>query len=151
MAALNRPASQAARSLAGPEASDPIHAATDITGYGLLGHALEVARGSGLSLKIDASAVPLLEGAEWAATKGFLTRGETVNFDYLGGQVQFEAGVSAVQRSLLLDPQTSGGLLFFVDPEHCDDLVSALRSAGTAAADVIGEASTGTPGIAVHP
>ncbi len=148
MTTLNRAASKAARSLAS-DGDDPIHACTDITGFGLLGHAVEVARASSLDLRFRAAAVPLLEGALWAAQKRYLTRGETVNLDYLGDEVCFEAGLDPALRSLLLDPQTSGGLLFFVDPERADDLVSALGAAGVACAAVVGEARGGAPHIQV--
>jgi selenide, water dikinase len=148
MTRLNRAASEAARSL-GNGGDDPIHAATDITGFGLLGHAVEVARASSLHLRFDAASVPLLDGALWAAKKRYLTRGETDNLSYLGGEVSFDPGLDPAVRSLLLDPQTSGGLLLFVDPTRADDLVEALRSSGTACAAVVGEASGGEPWIHV--
>jgi selenide, water dikinase len=144
MATLNRKASEVGQSL-----GDAIHAATDITGYGLLGHAIEVARASQLRLHIDALKVPLLPGAEHAAKKGWLTRGETTNLDYLRGQAAFGGSVSSVQRSLLLDPQTSGGLLFFVAPDQADELVAGLRGAGVDTAEVIGRTDSGEPGIDV--
>lgn len=150
MATLNRAASDAALSLATPDEPDPIHAATDITGFGLLGHAVEVARGSQVRLRIDAGSLPLLDGALHAARKGWLTRGETVNFTYLRGQAEFADSLTAPLRSLVLDPQTSGGLLFFVDPTRTHDLVTALRAAGTAAAHVIGEVVEGPVGIDVR-
>lgn len=145
MATLNRVASEVGQGM-----GDAIHAATDITGYGLLGHAVEVARASGLRLRFDAGRVPWLPGAEHAAAKKWLTRGETTNLDYLRGQAVFDAGVSSVQRSLLLDPQTSGGLLFFVDPDAVDELVSGLEAAGTPAAAIVGEATAGEAGIDVR-
>jgi len=150
MATLNRAASVAARSLAADDEPDPIHAATDVTGYGLLGHAVEVARASNVRLRIDAGPVPLLDGALHAARKGWLTRGEKVNLDYLRGQGSFASDLDKSLRSLLLEPQTSGGLLFFVDPERTDDLLSALRVAGTPAAHVVGEVVPGPVGIEVR-
>ena len=150
MSTLNRAASEAARSLAG-DGEDPIHAATDITGFGLLGHAVEVARGSSLRLRIDATAVPLLDRAHWAAKKGYLTRGETDNRTYLGDELSFDAGLADPLRSLMLDPQTSGGLLLFVDPDRVDDLLVALRAAGTPCAAIVGEATGGEPHIHVTP
>lgn len=150
MATLNRDASEAARTVAG-DGEDPIHACTDITGFGLLGHAMEVARASSLHLRFDASSVPLLEGARWAAEKRYLTRGETDNLKYLRDQASFEAGLEAPLRSLLLDPQTSGGLLLFVDPPRAQDLVAALKAAGAPCAAVVGEASGGEPHIHVGP
>jgi selenide,water dikinase len=144
MTTLNRAASEAGQALGGA-----VHACTDITGYGLLGHAVEVARASGLRLRIDADRVPWLDGAEHAAKKGWLTRGERTNLDYLAGQATFASSVLSVQRSLLLDPQTSGGLLFFVDPTQVDALVAGLTERGLGVAAVIGEAAGGEPGIDV--
>jgi len=138
MTTLNRDAALAARAL--PEGS--VHAATDITGYGLLGHAIEVARASEVRLAIDASAVPLLDGALAAARKGYLTRGEHGNLDYLKDQATFAAGLDPALRSLLLDPQTSGGLLLFVDPRLRDAVPGAVP---------IGEVTAGPPGIDVLP
>ncbi len=144
MATLNRAASEAGQTL-----DQGLHAATDITGYGLLGHGMEVARASDLRLRIDAAQVPFLDGAEHAAKKGWLTRGEHTNLDYLRGQATFASSVTSVQRSLLLDPQTSGGLLFFVAPDQADALVSALHAAGVELAAVVGEAQAGAAGIDV--
>ena len=145
MATLNRVASEVGQSF-----GDAVHSATDITGYGLLGHAIEVARASGVRLRLDAGAVPWLEGAEHAAKKGWLTRGEHTNLDYLHGQAAFAPGVSAVERSLLLDPQTSGGLLYFIAPERADSLVEGLRAAGVDVAEVIGAVVPGEVGIGVE-
>ena len=138
MTSLNRDAALAARAL--PQGT--VHAATDITGNGLLGHAIEVARASGVRLAIDGSAVPLLDGAEEAARKGFLTRGETGNFTYLRGEATFDRGLDKAIRSLLLDPQTSGGLLLFVDPSVASSLPGAVP---------IGAVTSGPPGIDVLP
>ena len=146
MAILNRAASEVGQSL-----GDAVHSATDVTGNGLLGHAMEVARGSGVRLRIDAGSVPWLDGAEHAAKQGWLTRGEHTNLAYLRGQAAFDPGVSAVQRSLLLDPQTSGGLLFFVDPARVDQLVAGLQAAGVDVASVVGEVVAGEVGISVAP
>ncbi len=138
MTTLNRDASMAARDL--PEGT--VHAATDITGNGLLGHAIEVARASGVRLSIDASAVPVLDGALQATRKGFLTRGETGNMTYLDGQASFARDLDRARRSLLLDPQTSGGLLLFVDPSVASALPGAVP---------IGVVTSGPPGIDVLP
>jgi selenide,water dikinase len=126
MSTLNRAASESGLALREGD-DDPVHSATDVTGYGLLGHAIEVARASDVRLRIDAAAVPALEGAWQAIEGGFITRGDRTNFDYLRGQVEFGDGVSSAQRSLLLDPQTSGGLLFFVDASRADELVDRLE------------------------
>jgi len=138
---LNRAAAEAGREAGG------VHAATDITGYGLVGHAAEMARASGARLRLDAGAVPLLPGARRAAERGHLTRGETTNAAYVAGDATFE-GVDGVLRSLLLDPQTSGGLLLAVDPDRVEALLGALRGAPCAA--VIGRVEAGA-GVTVGP
>ena len=135
MVTLNRAAADAARAL--PEGS--VHAVTDITGNGLLGHAVEVARASRARLVIDAAAVPLLDGAYAASAAGHKTRGERVNAEYLGGDVTFADGLDPHLRSLLLDPQTSGGLRLFVDPACAADLPGVR----------IGEVVAGPAGIEV--
>jgi selenide,water dikinase len=140
MSTLNDTASQAARSLS-PAAGgdDPIHAATDVTGFGLLGSCVEVARATGLKLRIDASALPILDGARGALDSGCRTRGERNNLDYLGADLQIGDDLDPFLRSLALDPQTSGGLLLFVDSSCAAALQSALQDAGTKTAACIGE------------
>jgi selenide, water dikinase len=150
MSTLNRAAADAGHRIGDGLGEDPIHAVTDITGFGLLGHAIEVARSSSVGLTLRAGDVPLLPRARWAAQERYLTRGETDNRTYLGDQVAFADGLDAPLRSLLLDPQTSGGLLFFVAPDHADALVTALQDAGAPAAAVIGEANAGPAGIDVQ-
>jgi selenide,water dikinase len=135
MAELNRAASEALREAqekAG--AAAPIHAVTDVTGFGLLGHAREMALGNSergieaVSLEIDHSAVGYLPGAADAAREGFLPGGLKNNRDFIGDCVGFAASVSQEYRDLLFDPQTSGGLLIAVSPESADAAVSALES-----------------------
>ena len=97
----------------GPElaALGGVHALTDVTGFGLAGHALEMARGSGLPLQIDWPAVPLLEGSRPLAEAGCITGASGRNWQAYGERVQLPAGFSNTDRALLSDPQTSGGLL----------------------------------------
>ncbi len=133
MAELNREASEALLELqdkAGTAA--PIHAVTDVTGFGLLGHAREMALGNSergieaVSLEIDHSAVGYLPGAFDAAREGFLPGGLKNNRDFIGDCVGFAASVSQEHRDLLFDPQTSGGLLIAVSPKSADAAISAL-------------------------
>ncbi len=135
MAELNREASEALLELqdkAGTGA--PIHAVTDITGFGLLGHAREMALGNSergieaVSLEIDHSAVGYLAGAIDAAREGFLPGGLKNNRDFIGDCVGFAASVSQEYRDLLFDPQTSGGLLIAVSPESADAAIAVLES-----------------------
>jgi selenide, water dikinase len=109
MAELNRAARDAAL---GRE----VHAATDITGFGLVGHAWEMARASGVRLRIRAEAVPMLPGVVVLAEQGHRTRGERSNPAYVGDALEVAASVPAGLRSVLFDPQTSGGLLLSVPP-----------------------------------
>jgi selenide,water dikinase len=135
MAELNRAASEALQEVqekAG--AAAPVHAVTDVTGFGLLGHAREMALGNSeggidaVSLEIDHSAVSYLPGALEAAREGFLPGGLKNNRDFIGDCVGFAESVPQEYRDLLFDPQTSGGLLIAVSPESADAAVAVLES-----------------------
>jgi selenide,water dikinase len=140
MTTLNRAASEALQELQrGHESAQPIHAVTDITGFGLLGHAREMALGDtgrgieSTSFAIDYAAVQFLPGAAEAARAGFLPGGLKNNRDFLGDCVGFAAGVPQEVRDLLFDPQTSGGLLMAIAPESAAAALSALESRGVSA------------------
>lgn len=120
MRTLNRAASEAALEF-------EVHAATDITGFGLLGHAREMAAGSGVSLTLAAAAVEFLPGAREAARAGHLPGGLKRNAEFVSGCVEFAAGINEDVRNLLYDPQTSGGLLLAVAPQDASQLLAALR------------------------
>jgi len=139
MTTLNRDAAEAMRQVRA-------NAATDVTGYGLLGHLREMARGSRLEARIKASAVPLLPGAKELAARGFVPGGTRRNLADLGDAVRWDATLPEPLRILLADAQTSGGLLIAVPAERVGDLVAALEAAGTPAAAVIGEVVEGEPG-----
>jgi selenide,water dikinase len=130
MAALNRDAC-AAMLEAGPSA------ATDVTGFGLLGHLHEVAHASGLRAEVDAAAVPLYGGARAQAEAGLVPGGSRRNADYFGRWVRFDDAVDAPLRALLCDAQTSGGLLIALPEERVPALVGGLERRGVVAA-VIG-------------
>jgi selenide,water dikinase len=139
MSQLNRAASEALQEVqekAGE--TQPIHAVTDVTGFGLLGHAREMALGNSergieaVSLEIDHSAVHYLPGAIQAARGGFLPGGLKNNRDFIGDCVSFAESLSQEHRDLLFDPQTSGGLLVAISPESADKAVSALERHGVA-------------------
>jgi selenide, water dikinase len=131
-------------------ARDPaVHAMTDVTGFGLLGHGLEMARGSGLRLVIDAAAIPLLTRAAGLARGGFVTGASQRNWASYGAEVELPVGLDDWQRQLLTDPQTSGGLLVSVADTRADAVVKTIRAAGYPAAAVIGRAERGPAGIAV--
>lgn len=94
------------------------HACTDVTGFGLVGHAYEMAKGSGVTLQIDSAKVPLLPDVLELIKKGMLTRGDKNNRAYVGDQLCFGAHVAREMQSALLDPQTAGGLLISVQAER---------------------------------
>ena len=110
-------------------------AATDVTGFGLLGHLAELAAASKVSAEVDASAVPLLPDVVGLATGGFVPGGTGRNLDHLAERLD---GGDELTRTVLADPQTSGGLLFSCDPARADDALRELRDNGHDAA-VIGE------------
>lgn len=116
-----------------------IRAATDITGFGLLGHALNIAKGSGLQLRIEANKVPLLPGARKLVELGCIPGGAFRNFDYLGSAVEFAAELPYALKMLLCDPQTSGGMLMCAKPECTQNIINDLRSAGYGDAAIIGQ------------
>jgi len=150
MVHLNAGAADAGRALYVEAQQDPIHAATDITGFGLLGHAIEVARGSQVRLRFYSESLPLLPGAYEAVQSGFVTRGDRLNREYLRGQEHVHDGVDPALLSLMLDPQTSGGLLFFVSRDRAEELTERLDHAGTLAAHIVGEVTEGTSGIDIQ-
>jgi selenide, water dikinase len=109
-----------------------VHAATDITGFGLLGHAAEIARHSGVGLRVEAAALPLLPGALTYARRGIAPGGLKRNREHLedAGYVRYEPAVEEAQRLLLYDPQTSGGLLFVLPPAAAAALQASCAAAG---------------------
>jgi selenide,water dikinase len=124
-----------------------VHAVTDVTGFGLLGHALEIARGSGATLAIDAGAVPLLAQAEALARRGFLTGASGRNWASYGAEVSLPADVPDWRRQLLTDPQTSGGLLVACDPAEADGLVATMIAEGFPLARRVGRVEAGRPAV----
>ncbi len=115
-----------------------INSVTDVTGFGLLGHALEMAEASQVSLIIDSSAIPVLPNAPKYASMGLVPAGAYSNRSYIGDKVAFKDGVSEVMKDILYDPQTSGGLLIAVDRDYQEDLLKALEDSSTDYA-IIGE------------
>jgi len=113
-----------------------VHAATDITGFGLIGHSREVALGGKVSLRIDSARVPLLEGALDCVRGGFIPGGLTANREFAECVVGYEDDIPAEVKTLLFDPQTAGGLLLSVAGEDADALLAALRAADVPAVEV---------------
>jgi len=131
MVALNDVASRVARAFS-------VHACSDVTGFGLLGHATEMAMGSRVSLVFEAAKLPLLPGAVRLAEKGLLTGGCKRNRAYLSDKVVISPSVGAGLEEVAFDPQTSGGLLIALPAKAADRLVKKLKAAGVAAATTIG-------------
>jgi len=121
-----RRAKDAGLKAAATQVESAIHAVTDITGFGLLGHAKEMAAGSKVSLEIDHTKIPALPGALDAARGGFLAGGLKNNREWLEGCVEFAASVPEEVRCLLFDPQTSGGLLVSIAASRAEAALAAL-------------------------
>lgn len=133
MTTLNRRALEIARGY-------EVHAATDITGFGLMGHCREMALGSSVRLLIDVTAIPLLDGALESVRLGAVPAGLLANREFAECMVEDAHGVqiSPELRALLYDPQTAGGLLLSIAPEHAEPLVAELQAAGLPAAAIGG-------------
>lgn len=126
-----------------------VHALTDVTGFGLLGHLLELCRGAGLAAELDADAPVLLPGVEVLARDGVRTGAAVRNWASYGGDVTLPDGTPEWRRDLLADPQTSGGLLIAVAPEDAGSVLDMVQTAGFAAARIIGRMVEGPPGVSV--
>ncbi|WP_112663802.1 selenide, water dikinase SelD [Microvirga flavescens] len=126
-----------------------VHAITDVTGFGILGHGLEMARGSGLALTINLNDLPLLREASALAEKGYITGASNRNWDSYGESVTLPPHLDLWQRQLLTDPQTSGGLLVACAPERAQDILQTILDAGYPSARIVGHAESGTPSITV--
>ncbi|QAU34114.1 selenide, water dikinase SelD [Janthinobacterium sp. 17J80-10] len=126
-----------------------VHALTDVTGFGLLGHALELARGAGLTVRLDMAQVPLLPGVAQLAEGGFITGASGRNWAGYGHDVDLAAGITPVQQALLTDPQTSGGLLVSCAADAVDQVLEIFHREGFADAAVIGEMTDGAARVQV--
>ena len=129
---LNRSAAEAMRAF-------EIHAVTDVTGFGLAGHALEMAKASKVALKINMDALPVMDEALEMYRKGMTTGTNVFNRNLVAGHIHFEKPRAEPQPQILYDPQTSGGLLAALPAEQAPDLIRALEQARTPAAACIGE------------
>jgi selenide,water dikinase len=125
-----------------------VHAVTDVTGFGLLGHLLEVCRGSQVRAAVQWSAVPLFRDARALAAAGHVTGGSARNWHSYGSMIALN-GYGAEERALLTDPQTSGGLLVACSPDAERLVLDIFRDEGFDRAAVIGEIEAGAPGIEV--
>ena len=143
VAALNGAALQAARRY-------DLHACTDITGFGICGHSLEMARGSGVRMELDFAALPLYPQVLEMYRKGQTTGSNRANRHLVEGSLQIARNLSPAEAELLFDPQTSGGLLLAVPDRQAEALLADLRAAGYTAAAHIGQVwESSTPGLRV--
>jgi selenide,water dikinase len=135
----------------GGEISDDsaVHAITDVTGFGLLGHGLEMARGSNASVVLEADRVPLLSKAAALAQRGFVTGASKRNWASYGDSVRLPAAFPDWRRDLLADPQTSGGLLISCAAAKAETLLARIVSAGCSSARIVGRVAAGMPEIRI--
>jgi selenide,water dikinase len=124
-----------------------VHAVTDVTGFGVLGHALELARGSKLSVVLQMDEVPLLSDAAMLAEKGFVTGASHRNWASYSQDVALPASLPEWKRHLLADPQTSGGLLVSCARASAPSILAKIKAAGFPAARIIGRTEAGKPSI----
>ena len=125
-----------------------VHALTDVTGFGLAGHALELARGAGCQVQIDWAQVPLLTGVRNLAERGFITGASGRNWAGYGADVALPAGFAAIDQALLTDPQTSGGLLVSCTPAAVDAVMAVFKQHGFEGAAIIGDVAAVSAGKA---
>ena len=128
---------------------EDVHAITDVTGFGLLGHALELARGSQVRVIIDSVRVPYLTQAEALAKAGHITGASNRNWASYGDQIELPGDTPQWRRALLSDPQTSGGLLVACRAESAKVLCSRIEAAGYPRASIIGSVSAGASAVVV--
>ena len=126
-----------------------VHAMTDVTGFGILGHALEVARGSKVGIELDADAIPFLGRARAWAQAGHVTGASKRNWASYGAEVELPADLPDWVRHLLTDPQTSGGLLVACDAGAAPEILAEIRAGGHPAAAQVGRTVEGAPMVRV--
>jgi selenide,water dikinase len=144
MTTLNRPAAEAMLKVGAS-------AATDVTGFGLIGHLSSMLRASGVSARVRAGLVPVFDGARELVAAGHIAGGSRRNLADAAAMVSWSDDVSPYDRILLCDAQTSGGLLISVPADRADVLIDALQAAPTPAAAIIGDVRAGEPHIDVIP
>ncbi|WP_297323087.1 selenide, water dikinase SelD [uncultured Bartonella sp.] len=126
-----------------------VHALTDVTGFGILGHSLEMAQGSNVQIDIYYSKIPFLTEAETLAKDGCFTGASRRNWDSYGEHIVLPENYPDYKRFLLTDPQTSGGLLLSVAPDKADGIVAFGKSQGYPLSTIIGEARAGSPRVVI--
>lgn len=130
--------------------NDNVHAMTDVTGFGILGHGLEMAQGSNVEIAIHYSKLPFLNNAEALAKEGYFTGASHRNWDSYGENIVLPNNFPDYKRYLLTDPQTSGGLLLSVAPEDAEDIVYYAKENGYPLSTIIGKVKEGKPKVIVE-
>ena len=131
-------------------AAGGVHALTDVTGYGLAGHACEMAEGAGLTFAIEVGKLPVIEGAEPLAVPRYYTRASKTNREFLQGRLRTEPGVDPVRLEFAFDAQTSGGLLIAIAADRVSRLIKQLEDRGASAAAIVGRVKERDGDIAIH-
>ena len=131
-------------------AAGGVHALTDVTGYGLAGHACEMAEGARLTFAIEVSKLPVIEGAEPLAVPRYYTRASKTNREFLQGRLRTEPGVDPLRLEFAFDAQTSGGLLIAIAADHVALLIQQLRDRGASAAAIVGRVEKRSGDLAIH-
>ncbi len=144
MSTLNRAAGEVLA------ASGAVHALTDVTGFGLLGHGWEMASGSGAGFRLRTGAIRVLDGVHDLAANDVVPGGSKANLRWVTPHLRVADGLAPTWPTVLADAQTNGGLLAAVDPARAGDVLAALHAAGVAGAAVVGEVLTGEPRLEVE-
>jgi selenide,water dikinase len=131
------------------QAAGGAHAVTDVTGYGLAVHASEMADGAQLTIEIDLSSLPIIEGAEALAIPRFFTRASKSNREFLGSRLRIEPEADPIRLEFAFDAQTSGGLLIAVHPDHAGRLIDELLQRGGLAAAIVGRVTERRDNLAI--
>jgi selenide, water dikinase len=116
-----------------------IHSCTDVTGFGLVGHALEMAKGSGLHIELQVSALPILDGVWSLLQQGIKPGATSRNLSFTSADIDYAPHITDIQKHLCSDPQTSGGLLFSISKDKASQFIRSSKEKGTICAEVIGE------------
>ena len=131
-------------------ALESVHALTDVTGFGLLGHLVEIVKGSNAAARVDWKSIPLLPTSLDFAREGIATGASGRNWSGYGERIRLGAKLGDAEKALLTDPQTSGGLLVACDPAACDEVLAIFRDDGFADAAVVGEIIEGAGQVQVE-
>ena len=134
MTTLNKTAAEVIQS--GVNQGWSVHALTDITGFGMIGHAREIALASHVSIVFQSGKIPVIEGALDCIRAGYIPGGLNANREFAECMVEYENGIPEETKTLLFDPQTAGGLLISVASDHASELIRSLHAAGVPAAEI---------------